>query len=253
MNLKEYVNQVYELRLIQSSKALLSFFMEQKIALPINALENLDKDKQMIENFYTKMMINGEMLTDEEIDELLSIYLIYSDSVSQMYQSRNQHNVIEKYAIYLMTTCCIYKYYKVESMIYELLNKQEDSMLQDILDTCLITRDLLYGLIMYEEFKNKKGNTTGYNMEKKKQLEERFQNLKETDITLIVNDIEEFISDCLDEVLYPVKHEYNRQILYIQKKNEIMISGCANGLREIFRSLKNKSSDSEETDDFWNE
>jgi len=243
MNLKKYINQIYELRLIQSTKAFISFFEEIKTVLPKDVTENFDRDKQLIENLYNKLMAGKRMLTDKEIDKLLSIYLIYSYSVNQIYQSKTKCSNIGKYSIYLIVTSCIYKYYQIEYDIYESLNIPKNVMVQDLMDACLTIRNLLMGLINYEQYINSELSSQK-EIEKIKVLNNRFKDIKKEDIQSIKQDIEIFTNDCLNEVLYPVKYEYDRQLAYIQKKNEMSMSGYENNLKDILLYLKKyKSSD----------
>jgi len=74
MNLKEHVSQIYELRLIQSSKAFISFYKEIKIPFSGDITINFHKDGQIIEKLYNKLVIEQRRLTNKEIDKLLSIY-----------------------------------------------------------------------------------------------------------------------------------------------------------------------------------
>lgn len=221
MNLKEHVSQIYELRLIQSSKAFISFYKEIKIPFSGDITINFHKDGQIIEKLYNKLVIEQCRLTNKEIDKLLSIYLFYSYSVNQVYQSRTKCSSVEKYSIYLMAVSCIYKYYQIEASIYEVLNIEKDIIVEDIINACLIIRDLLTGLINYTLITNGK---LVLEKEKNNILSKRFKDIREEDIQLIEQDVESFVNDYLEEVLYPVKFEFDRQVSYIQTKNKLLIS-----------------------------
>jgi len=230
MNFKKYINQTYELRLIQSSKAFISFYKEIKIALPDDIIMNFDKDSQIIEKLYNKLIIKRCGLTDKEIDELLSIYLLYSYSVNQTYQSKVKYSNIERYFIYLMAVSCIYKYYQIEANICEILNIPKDIIVEDIINACLIIRDLVTGLINYDFITNQ--NLFLEKEDKIKVMSKRLQDISKEEIQLIEQDIKTFLDDYLEEVLYPVRFEFDRQISYAQKKNKILMSNDKNIFKE---------------------
>lgn len=244
MNLKKYIKQIYELRLIQSSKAFISFYKEIRTTLPnsgdaVNGdVMDFDKDGMLIENLYNKLVIKKHRLTNKEIDELLTVYLIYSFSINKTYQSKTECTNIERYTIYLMAVGCIYKYYQIESNICKALNIPKDIIVEDIINACLITRDLLTGLINYDLLMSGQlpleENTV-------KTLSSRFKDVKEEDIRSIEQDVKTFTDDYLNGVLYPVQSEFDRQILYAKMENEMLMSDKKDVLENIV-AYKNKSS-----------
>lgn len=232
VNLKDYIPQIYELRLVQSSQALLTFFMEQKTFCPEEALKDLEQDKHKVDDYYEILVEKGKKLTTEEIDELLSIYLLHSYSVKRIYKLKDQCSQMEKYIIYLMGVNCIRKYFQTDIDICNTIHIQEDVTVQDILDACYICRDLLIGLMKYKDMKHRDGS------KKDISLPNRLKELTETDIEDLTKDIDLFVSDCLKEVLFPVKHEYKRQARYIRKKNERLISRQHHHLWDWFSNIE---------------
>jgi len=244
MNLKKHIKQIYELRLIQSSKAFISFYKEIRTTLPnsgntVNGdVMDFDKDGILIENLYNKLVIKKHRLTNKEIDELLTVYLIYSFLINKTYQSKTECTNIERYAIYLMAVGCIYKYYQIESNICKVLNISKDIIVEDIINACLITRDLLTGLINYDLLMSKKISLEENAV---KTLSSRFKNVSEEDIRSIEQDVKVFVDDYLKGVLYPVQSEFDKQILYAKMENEMLMSDKKDILKSI-AAYKNKSS-----------
>lgn len=223
MNFKKYINQIYEFRLIQSSKALISFYKEIQTFFPNDIIMDFDKDNKIIEKLYHKLIIKRRKLTDKEIDRLLAIYLFYSCLANQIYQLQETCSNIERYSIYLMVASCIYKYYQIEATICEIFNISKDIIIENIINGCLIIRNLLMELINYDLVTNKK---LCFEKNKIPPLSKRFQNITKEDIKLIEEDIKMFIDNYWKEVLYPVKFEFDRQISDVQERNKKFFTEC---------------------------
>lgn len=211
VNLKEYIPQVYELRLIQSARALLSFSIKYKNHLSEDKRKEFLENKNILDRFFKKMVYDKKMLRKKEIDTVIGIYLYQLKNIKGLYKSLRESNKTRKYWIYLMGIHSISSYYQTELELYKYFGIKEDTtFIQDILNACLVCKNIIIELIRYEDME--KNSTTEKN--------EANNKLTDKDIETAIKSVEEFIFELIDEVLYPVKHEHNRQSHYIQAKNK---------------------------------
>ena len=216
VNLKEYIPQIYELRLAQSSSAILHCFIKHKRFFPKIVRGDLEQDKKTVDGYLRKMVEKGQNLTDKEVDNLLSIYLFHSYVAKEMCKAKNKHSRMERYATCFLAVCCISEYFQMEAGIHEHLNIPVDPVVYEIVDICSACKGLLVSMAIYEEVQK--------SQEQLQPHENVAERLTEPNTEQITKNIEDFISDYLDEVLFPVNYEHGRQVQYTWLENKRLTS-----------------------------
>lgn len=237
MNLKNHIKPIYELRLLQSSCALISAVIKYEIVLPededtpVSHQDNLN----YVERLYRKLLKNHRPLKDKYLSKLLFMYMFYSNYFYELFQLRKQENFWEKCSSLHLSSYCIGAYFKKEIDIYRHLGLGKSTFAHDMIFITQSVQSILNSLIIREKLLS--GNSDDLSETEIKQFEHVLQ-IEQKEVDIIFQDINQFVEDAFKEVIFSVRKEYGRQIKYASIKNQILLSGYGDSL--MHQLLQNK-------------
>ncbi|QUH21906.1 hypothetical protein [Alkaliphilus sp. B6464] len=239
MNIKKHIQQIYEFRIIQSTKAIIDGLINniEKYNIGRDEIVNLQDDKCFIDYFYYKLLTEEKIIKSRDIDVALSLYLKYTAKLNSIYgQSFNEDkSQDEKLIAYLIINSCVKEYLNLE---IELCNKYKTDTSQ--VSASLRTSDSVAGILntlIFKEVKEKEDNLS----EKDKQILEDIYKICEKwgDIDKLLSDTESFLEDYLDNIIYTIQIEYQDQVNYTNRLNEKILIDVNKSLKKLLFDIKN--------------
>lgn len=235
MNIKKYIPQIYEFRIIQSTKAIIDVLVKSmdKIDIFKDRIENIKDDKYFIDYLYYEILYKGKKIKSKDIDYSINLYSIYTNKIKTMFNKYYGTKKIDekKIATYYLISNCILEYLKLENELYSKFNYNiavPTSLLDNTKNINIILSNLFF-----KELKTKEKNISKEEMEIIKSLNKIFSNKEK-----ILKNIELFLADYLYRIIYTVKIEYFVQFNYIKKENEKILLNIDKDLKKLLFNIK---------------
>lgn len=239
MNLKNVIPQIYEYRIIQSTKAIISCFIENAPLLPKYQSKEVNESKEYIDYVYDKILKRRKRLSIKEINNIVNLFSLYSYRLNELYNKRKiKESKITKYSIYYIANKCVREYYRI---LLEEKKEFNGNMFveKEMIDTCDRMSDMIMILITLEQAANNENNMWKSVVDEVKAKLDENIDFKDENIKNMEEDLEEFLTLSLDDIFNTVKSEYKIQLAYIKKDNSKLLNNNSDAYKNLLLDVKN--------------